>query len=95
MYRVVQKFDDLQDTKEYPGGHPYNPGDQYPHDGRKVPAGRIKELSGDKNKRGFPLIAEYEDEPPIIPPEYTAGPNRDAEDYPPYGADMPPRGRRN
>lgn len=92
MYRVVQRFNDLQDTKENPNGHPYMPGDTFPHDGRKVPAGRLKELSSDKNKLGSPLIAEYEVDPPVAPPEYPAPLPAD-EDYPPYGNTT--RGRRN
>lgn len=55
MYRVITSFIDLQD-----GEHPYNPGDAYPHDGRKVDDRRIAELSGSNNKRRMPLIEKVE-----------------------------------
>lgn len=56
MYRVIKYFTDLQDNN-----HEYNVGDIYPHNKKKVSAGRIKELSTDKNRRGIPLIEKVED----------------------------------
>ena len=55
MYRVIKCFTDLQDNN-----HEYNVGDIYPHNKKKVSAGRIKELSTDKNRRGVPLIEKAE-----------------------------------
>lgn len=51
MYRVIEVFTDLQDSKYY-----YNVGDEYPRTGYKPSAKRIDELSGANNKRGKPLI---------------------------------------
>lgn len=56
MYRVIKYFTDLQDNN-----HEYNVGDIYPHNKKKVPASRIKELSTDKNRRGIPLIEKVEE----------------------------------
>lgn len=53
MYRVIEYFTDLQD-----GGYAYNVGDEYPREGVAADAERISELSGNKNKRGIPLIQE-------------------------------------
>lgn len=53
MYKVLTDFYDLQD-----GNHFYRAGDTFPRDGVTVTAGRIEELSGDRNKRRIPLIAE-------------------------------------
>ena len=55
MYRVIKYFTDLQDNN-----HEYNVGDIYPHNKKKVPASRIKELSTNKNRRGIPLIEKAE-----------------------------------
>lgn len=53
MYKVVSFFHDLQD-----GNHEYKVGDVYPRDGYKPSTTRIKELSGDDNAQGKPLIEE-------------------------------------
>ena len=55
MYRVIKYFTDLQDNN-----HEYNVGDIFPHNKKKVSAGRIKELAADKNRRGVPLIEKVE-----------------------------------
>lgn len=57
MYKVIKFFTDLQDN-----GHAYHEGDPFPREGLKVSSNRIEELSGDKNKRGIPLIV-FEEEP--------------------------------
>jgi hypothetical protein len=54
MYRVIEAFEDKQD------GHRYNAGDKYPRTGANPSKSRIKELAGDKNRRGIPLIEEVE-----------------------------------
>lgn len=59
MYRVIIPFIDLQD-----GEHAYNIGDAFPREGHTVSEARINELSGTKNKRKMPLIAEEPDEAP-------------------------------
>lgn len=53
MYEVVVRFRDLQD-----GGHIYNVGDEFPHDGKRVTKKRLAELSGKNNRRGVQLIKE-------------------------------------
>jgi calcineurin-like phosphoesterase family protein len=53
-YKVIRAFKDLKDEDII-----YNVGDMYPKDGRKKPTKtRIKELSGDKNAHGAPIIEE-------------------------------------
>ena len=56
MYKVIRRFDDLQD-----GCHHYDAGDTFPREGLKVSAKRIAELSGDDNKQGCPLIEKVEE----------------------------------
>lgn len=51
MYRVLRRFEDLQDDR-----HLYQPGDNFPRAGLKVSGERIKELSSCENKRRVPLI---------------------------------------
>lgn len=51
MYKVIHQFLDLQDESYH-----YKVGDTYPRDGKKAVAARVKELSGNKNKIGKPLI---------------------------------------
>ena len=51
-YTVIRKFTDLQDNN-----YKYHAGDLYPRDGLEVSAARIKELSTDQNRQGFPLIS--------------------------------------
>lgn len=67
MYRVVKFFTDLQD-----GDHPYHVGEAFPRDGVEVTEERIKELSGQENRQGVPLIeytgeqdSEQETESPV------------------------------
>lgn len=57
MYRVMKFFTDLQDND-----HPYNDGDIFPREGIEVTENRLKELSGDSNKQGVPLIEEVVEE---------------------------------
>lgn len=53
MYKVIKYFMDLQDKN-----HEYNVGDTFPRKGVKVSDERIKELAGNENKRGEPLIRD-------------------------------------
>lgn len=50
-YVTVVDFIDLKD-----GNYEYKVGDTFPHQGLKVDAERIEELSTDKNRRKTPLI---------------------------------------
>ena len=59
-YRVVKYFTDLQDDE-----HVYHVGDAYPRDGVDVTDARVKELLGDENLQGQPLIEKVNDEQPI------------------------------
>lgn len=56
MYKVIEAFPDAQDNS-----YIYNVGDTYPRDGVKPSKERISELSGDRNSRQRPLIAETEE----------------------------------
>ena len=58
MYKVIKYFTDLQDNN-----YAYYVGDTFPHNGVEVGAGRIAELSSDKNLQGVPLIEEIADKP--------------------------------
>lgn len=51
MYKVIKFFCDLQDNN-----CPYEVGDVFPRKGVSVTDERLKELSGNKNKQGVPLI---------------------------------------
>lgn len=51
MYKVLKHFNDIQDN-----GYSYNVGDIYPRASVSPSAERIKELSGNKNRQGTPLI---------------------------------------
>lgn len=51
MYRVIKHFTDLHDKN-----HPYNVGDIFPRPGIEVAEERLKELAGNDNKQGVPLI---------------------------------------
>ena len=52
MYKVIKAFLDLHDDM-----HLYNEGDTYPREGAEKPSPeRIKELRGNENKIGEPLI---------------------------------------
>ena len=58
MYKVIKYFVDLQDNNRA-----YNVGDTFPHvDNSPVPATRIAELAGSKNRQGVPLIQLVEEE---------------------------------
>jgi hypothetical protein len=58
MYRVINRFFDLQDNN-----HAYSVGDIFPHNGVGVDAERIAELASDKNRLGVPLIEEIAEKP--------------------------------
>lgn len=58
MYKVIKSFTDLQDNN-----YAYYVGDTFPHNGVEVDAGRIAELSSDKNRIGTPLIEEIAEKP--------------------------------
>ena len=58
MYRVINRFFDLQDNN-----HAYYVGDTFPHNGVGVDAERIAELASDKNRLGVPLIEEIVEKP--------------------------------
>ena len=58
MYRVINRFFDLQDNN-----HAYYVGDNFPHNGVEVDAERIAELASDKNRLGIPLIEEIAEKP--------------------------------
>ena len=58
MYRVINRFFDLQDNN-----HAYYVGDTFPHNGVDVDAERIAELASDKNRLGVPLIEEIVEKP--------------------------------
>lgn len=65
MYKVIERFYDLQDSKNTKGGvvyHEYNVGDTFPRAGKEVSEERIQELAGSDNKRGVPLIELVEEE---------------------------------
>lgn len=67
MYKVIKRFHDLQDVTKTKSGkiyHEYNVGDEYPRKGFKVSDERLKELSGNDNKQGVPLIEEVKEETP-------------------------------
>ena len=59
MYKVIKFFTDVQDNN-----HPYEVGDEFPREGMSVLPSRIRELAGNTNRQGVPLIAEVEDEKP-------------------------------
>jgi hypothetical protein len=46
------------------GNFAYNVGDEFPRKGMSVLPSRIKELAGNKNRQGCPLIEEIEDTKP-------------------------------
>lgn len=53
MYRVVKRFEDLQD-----GRRVYEVGSVYPRPGMEVTKERLEELSSNRNRRGVAVIAE-------------------------------------
>lgn len=52
-YKVIERFKDLQDKNRV-----YEIGDKFPATKRKVSEERLKELSGNSNKLGKPVIEE-------------------------------------
>ena len=58
MYRVINRFFDLQDNN-----HAYSVGDAFPRNGVEVDSERIAELSSGKNRLGVPLIEEIAEKP--------------------------------
>lgn len=65
MYKVIKKFHDLQDATKTKNGeiyYEYKVGDTFPRNGMKVTEERLKELSGEDNKQGVPLIELVEEE---------------------------------
>lgn len=58
MYKVIEKFADLQDNK-----HLYNAGDTFPREGADIKQARFDELAGNKNKANRPLIEKVADKP--------------------------------
>lgn len=58
-YKVIKHFTDIQDNN-----YAYNEGDIFPREGVSVLPSRIRELAGNTNRQGVPLIAEVEDEKP-------------------------------
>lgn len=64
MYKVIKAFHDLKDYKKVKNGeiyHHYEVGDIYPRQGLTVNDDRIKELSGNENAQGVPLIKEVKE----------------------------------
>ena len=64
MYKVINKFHDLQDARKTKNGtvyHEYNVGDEFPRKGHEVSEERLDELAGKENKQGVPLIELVEE----------------------------------
>lgn len=57
MYKVIERFKDLQDKNYF-----YDVGDTFPRKGKRPSKARIAELLGSDNRRGRPVIAEVEEE---------------------------------
>lgn len=56
-YEAIAAFKDGQDDNKQ-----YHKGDRYPYPAnKKVSAERLKELSSEKNKAGYPVIKEVEE----------------------------------
>jgi len=67
MFKVVEHFHDLEDSKNTKNGmlyHEYSIGDLYPRKGLKVSKERITELSSADNKQGKALIEVVENPTP-------------------------------
>ena len=58
MYKVIERFMDLQDDN-----HIYEVGDAYPREGADPTLERIRELASNSNKIGKPLIEAIADKP--------------------------------
>lgn len=74
MYKVLRRFEDLQDNR-----HLYQPGDQFPRAGLKVSEDRLEELRTSKNRRHVPLIKFEEDPQSEIKPAKSVEPEVDEE----------------
>ena len=61
MYRVIDKFVDLQDNN-----YGYRPGDEFPRKGGSASEARLKELASANNKQHRPLIEYVADEKPAV-----------------------------
>ena len=67
MYQSIRVWRDLED------GHPYQPGEAFPHDGREVSPERLQALESGKNAANLPMIrkvpetAHTEEEPESEP----------------------------
>ena len=57
MYQSLITWRDLTDK------HLYKPGDAFPHDGRAIPAERVKSLLNGNNRAGIAVIKAVEDAP--------------------------------
>ena len=58
MYKVIERFMDLQDDN-----YIYEVGDTYPREGADPTLERIRELASNSNKIGKPLIEEVAEKP--------------------------------
>ncbi len=58
MYKVIERFMDLQDDN-----YIYEVGDAYPREGADPTLERIHELASNSNKIGKPLIEEIAEKP--------------------------------
>ena len=58
MYKVIERFMDLQDDN-----YIYKVGDAYPREGAGPTLERIRELASNSNKIGKPLIEEAAEKP--------------------------------
>lgn len=56
MYRVIEKFSDLQDDN-----YRYNVGDKFPRKGKRVSKARFAALASGDNLRGRPVIEEVKE----------------------------------
>ena len=56
MYKVVERFADLQDNN-----HVYEVGDAFPRQGLDASEERLAELAGSHNKQHKPLIVKVEE----------------------------------
>ena len=74
MYKVLRRFEDLQDNR-----HLYQPGDQFPRAGLKVSEDRLEELRTSKNRRHVPLIKFEEDPQSEVKPVKSVEPEVDEE----------------
>ena len=59
------KYISATQWRDLTDGHLYAEGEPFHFDGREIPAARLDELAGSRNRAGFPLIraGEVQDEP--------------------------------